>query len=251
MVFLCAKLLLFIDCNTVAIELFNMPRCICNCSINNGVCDKQHRCKHCKGFLHAICGHAYYDDDGNVVEDLAFPRICDKCHALVFLKDTPKTKSRRDANVATAKAVLTVEDGSTTEDDESSEGEEEFFDEHELKRFHPGFIIVKDLKRGESTLDRYSSIPEGFTSRSKIVHKMVAIPAIYWGGIEALQKDKWWKTPTHTQELRKLTLSEIEKTLLIGKVISSGKKNTWEVALICAKNEISIIYGKRRISHYV
>ena len=73
---------------------------------------------------------------------------------------------------------------------------------------------------------------------------MVAIPAIYWGGIESLKKDKQWKTPVHTKELRKLTLSEIENALLIGKVIQSGKKGCWEVALICAKNEVSMIYGK-------
>ena len=160
--------------------------------------------------------------------------------------DTPQTKTRRSSNVASAaKAAVTVDDdGSTTEDDVSSDEEEEFFDDDELKRFHPGYIIVKDLKRGESTLDRYNSIPEGFTSRSKIVNKMVAIPAIYWGGIESLKKDKWWKTPVHTKELRKLTLSEIENALLIGKVIQSGKKGCWEVALICAKNEVSMIYGK-------
>ena len=73
---------------------------------------------------------------------------------------------------------------------------------------------------------------------------MVAIPAIYWGGIDTLREDKWWKTPIHTEELQKPTLGEIEKALLIGKVIHSGKKNCWEVALICAKNELSMIHGK-------
>ena len=117
------------------------------------MCDTQHRCKLCKGYLHAICGHEYFDDNGDVVEDLAFPRICNKCHESEFRKSfsTPKTKTKRTNNVASAKATVPVDEGSTTEDDASSDDDKEFFGKDELERFHPGFIIVKDLKRGETT----------------------------------------------------------------------------------------------------
>ena len=50
-----------------------------NCTITNGKCDSQHRCFKCKAFIHMLCGVEYYDDAGDVVENLSFPRICYPC----------------------------------------------------------------------------------------------------------------------------------------------------------------------------
>ena len=39
-----------------------------------------HKCKDCHRFLHAICGHDYFDENGEIVEDLAFPKVCNDCY---------------------------------------------------------------------------------------------------------------------------------------------------------------------------
>ena len=311
--------------------------CVCKCFINYGECDKQHRCKECKGFLHAICGHEYYDDKGNVVEDLAFPRICNKCHdkkketsitttttrskqklsAVAVAVAVPSNDKKEETSIATTTRTRSKEQKSSSvavavapvavpsnqsnitggEDDDDSRTDTEFesanskeesfsvkdededdanskesfsvndededededddkqddeladeladvFDERELARFNPGFIVVNDLKRGESTIDRCLKIPDGFTSKSKVKGKIVMIPALYWGGEEGLKEDRWWKTKEYVQELRKLSYDDIKKTLLIGKVLGKGEKNCWEVSLICAKNEIALIIPK-------
>ena len=65
--------------------------CELNCKINNGYCDTQHKCGGCKGYIHGICGHDYYDDEENLVENLAFPKKCTQCHLASKDEDeTPK-----------------------------------------------------------------------------------------------------------------------------------------------------------------
>ena len=310
--------------------------CVCKCFINYGECDNQHRCKECKGFLHAICGHEYYDDKGNVVEDLAFPRICNKCHdkkketsitttttrskqklsAVAVAVAVPSNDKKEETSIATttrtskeqksssvavavapvavpsnqsnitggeddddsrtdtefesanskeesfsvkdededdanSKESFSVKDEDEDEDEDDDQQDDELadeladvFDERELARFNPGFIVVNDLKRGERTIDRCMNIPDGFTSKSKVKGKIVMIPALYWGGEEGLKEDRWWKSKEYVQELRKLSYDDIKKTLLIGKVLGKGEKNCWEVSLICAKNEIALIIPK-------
>ena len=44
------------------------------------MCDKQHRCYICRKYLHLLCGYEYFDNAGNVVENLSFPKICNNCH---------------------------------------------------------------------------------------------------------------------------------------------------------------------------
>ena len=145
-------------------------KCICNCSINGGMCDTQHRCGSCKGFLHAICGHEYFDDDGNVVEDLSYPRICNKCHeskkktpkkrgAKASNKEKPKKQKTQPPNKPSPKKKTPEKDSETNKDeedeDENTDSElesddynedDEVFTVRELIKHSPGFLLIKDLK---------------------------------------------------------------------------------------------------------
>ena len=40
-----------------------------------------------------LCGHVYYDSDGEEVEDISYPRKCTKCH--VASQTTPKKKGSK------------------------------------------------------------------------------------------------------------------------------------------------------------
>ena len=284
--------------------------CEIGCLINKGFCDRQHRCPGCKLFIHAICGHDYYDKAGNVVENLAFPKMCTKYH-LADSNDgttTPKKGSQtgnirggigKDATsngnegegndsssggskpnrrnkrnhfssgdnnvnkVAPAKKKIHVptpnpnSDTETEFDDEDADSGTEivddFFNEEERKKFKPGYFLVNDLKRrGELLMDRLSMISPEFDDRCKLKNRVVNIPATYWGGEDKIQslKDQWWKTASHTDELRVLSPAQIMKTLLFGKVIGKGNKGCWEVCLLCAPKEISMIHG-RDIRNYL
>ena len=67
-----------------------------NCTINNGRCDAQHKCYTCKKHIHIVCGEEYYDDVGNVVENLSFPKNCYKCHDELKKKKKKKGKNKRN-----------------------------------------------------------------------------------------------------------------------------------------------------------
>ena len=274
--------------------------CELNCKINNGYCDTQHKCGGCKGYIHAICGHDYYED-GKLVENLSFPKKCTPCH-LASKKDkdqtskkgartSPRATSKRAAkktntsngnkeevtkkpparrrrnrskekNVPTPPAkkkksdelendnssdTVSEKDSDDNEKDDNKSDDdlvEDYFNKDERNKFEPGYFVVDNLKRGELLMEKYSKIPSQFDDRCKLKDKMVNIPATYWGGPEKLRTDQWWKTEAHTDELRKLSADEMEKTLLFGKIIGKGGKGCWEVCLLCAPREISMIYGK-------
>ena len=210
------------------------------------MCDSQHRCVDCKGYLHDICGHEYYDEAGNVVESLLFPWRCNSCHE--SNAETPKKRgasslannkasakrqkkkpaakkkqtAKKSANAKKKKGASKDDDDEATESEVESSGsnkeeDDSFFTIPEVVRFDPGFIFIDDLKRGETTMDRLKS--EYVQSNCRIVDKYVKVSAIYWGGLDYLKKTEWWKEDGHTIALSKLNIDEMEKALLIGKVL--------------------------------
>ena len=111
----------------------------------------------------------------------------------------------------------------------------------------PGFMTFSNLKRGERLLDQYNEIPEGFTSRSQIVDKLVNIPATYWGKIDTESRDvskMWWKTEIYNKALNDLTPDEMVRTILYGKVLQKAPRSQcYEVVLMNALNEICLIHS--------
>ena len=236
-----------------------METCICKCTINNGKCDKQHKCPVCFGYLHLICGHDYYDDSGDVVENLAFPKICNNC----FEKEGNNVKgNKKKQSISESKKGGNDDEDSSGSDDNTNDIEnnkvdseesdddeeddtEEFFTEDEVDSFSPGFFILKDLKRGETTMNRYNELPTGVTSRTHVINKMINIPALYWGDMGGI-KTQWWMTKDHSNAIKKLSVDEMKNAMLYGKVLQKGKSNCYEVALMIyeSNDEVSMIHAK-------
>ena len=79
--------------------------------------------------------------------------------------------------------------------------------------------MIDDLNRGETLMERYSTIPSPYNNRCKLVGKYVNIPAKYWGSGEELQRKQWWTSEEHLEQLRKLSYQQVQRTLLVGKVL--------------------------------
>jgi hypothetical protein len=45
----------------------------------------------------------------------------------------------------------------------------------------PGWFIPGDLKRKENVALRFTELKEGITSRTKLINKIVHVPASVWG----------------------------------------------------------------------
>lgn len=83
-------------------------RCILNYK-----CDTQHKCVSCIQYIHAICGLEYYGSDGEVVEDLAYPRRCFQCSKKPKSHESQlQLKTKSNSNTA-AQKMTTTESTST------------------------------------------------------------------------------------------------------------------------------------------
>ena len=113
----------------------------------------------------------------------------------------------------------------------------------EKEKYHPGFFIPDDLKKGEVVLNRYTKPPPNVNSNSKIIGKMVTVPAMFWG--EQVIKDRWWKRRSWNNELNKMNVDDIRRrVVLYGKVIqASVKKNSYDVAFVAniGHDDVAII----------
>ena len=203
-----------------------------------------------------LCGHDYYDDNGDIVEDLGFPKVCDKCHDTN--PDAPSHKKDEPGDVPGKESAIRKEiqeDNESTDtevseksrkkkshhvedddddDDESEEEEIEFFSSHELKTYRTGWFIPGNLKRNEDVKDQFKEIPSWVTPRCRIIGKMVNIPASVW---DISDTDKWWKHPRYVPSLRSQLEEDIKKRiLLIGKVIGKGRNGFFEIAFVSNKD---------------
>ena len=200
-----------------------------------------------------LCGHHYYDKNGNVVEDLGFPRVCEKCHDSnpnapshkpgdVASKDVRKEVEEVDSDTSTITEVTEISrkkkkddvDDDDEEEDEDEE-EEEFFTEEEVKELMPGWFIPKNLKRNENVKDRYKENKPGVTSRSKIISKMVHVPASLWG-VEKTNP-KWWQHSRYVPSLRNKSIEDMTKrVVMIGKIVGKGRQSYYDVAFVSNKD---------------
>ncbi len=197
-----------------------------NCTINGGKCDRQHRCKICHGYIHIICGHSYFDDKGNEVEDLAFPKICGLCI----------NKHMEEEERHPGESTVTNKDDEDESDVDSEEYEDEdaFFTKGERENMSPGWFIPRDFKRNEDIALRFTELKEGITSRTKLINKIVHVPASVWG----VDAAKWWNTDRYTSTLRVLSVEQMRKqVVLVGKIIQKGKGNTYEVAFLANERD--------------
>ena len=234
--------------------------CSSTCAINNGNCDKQHKCFICKAYLHMLCGHDYYDSDGNVVEDLGFPKVCDKCHgsnpngpshkkkrhgngevrANLQRKEKESDRSESDVTEKSSKSRKKTDDVDDDEEDDDDEDEneydvEEFFSNKELEELMPGWFIPKDLKRNENVRDRFKENKPGVTPRCKVISKMVHVPTSLWEIKDNIPK--WWKHSRYVPSLRERSVAEItNRVVLIGKVVGKGRAGFFDVAFVSNKD---------------
>ena len=201
--------------------------CCCLCKINSGICDEQHKCKECKRFLHAICGHYYFDENNEVVEDLAFPKICNQC----YLEKIEKDKSKGDKSPNATDTDESDKDNENSNDDQNDNDNEDdssednftpmnklqrtVFTMKELNDHNPGFYMIEDLSRNENILDRFTC-PSDLSSKTRLKGKLVTIPAMYWG--EEDIKTGWWRGRKYHKDIQKLSDDEIKRTVLFGKV---------------------------------
>lgn len=138
-------------------------------------------------------------------------------------------------------------------DDESSEYEE-LFTEEERKKHYPGFFLVRDLKRNQTAADFYKgTIDPTLGPKTRLVNKIVHVPASYWG-IDLLKK-KWWKDKRYNEKLRRMTYDQMRRQVVtVGKIIqkSTTDKNCYEVAFFAnsSNDEISLI-SAREIRNFV
>ena len=190
--------------------------CCCGdqCVVVGKKCDHQHKCFGCKQYLHAICGKPYYDKEGNVVEDLVYPRMCFKCH----------DKERK---------VVPLE----------KEGEHHVLFTASERMQNPVGWYKLTLNKDENILDRFK-IPDGTTQKNtKIVGKWVHIPAAYFG--ESIDTE-FWKVDKYDKGLHRIGVKEMRsRVVFIGKVVQKVG-NTCDVALLANKldDEVSGVHSK-------
>ena len=191
-------------------------KCCCDCNINGGRCNSFHKCKMCKEYLHAICGHEYYDTNGKVVDDDQFPRICNRCHENVF-------------NSGDQTPPLPPLTEKTVQDDEVCH-DNQYFTAEEREKVPKGWFVPYDIEKFDNVLDRYKDYPPGVNLRTKIIEKIVYIPAIYWG--ESDIDSEWWKDEEKYElSLTKLSKEEMKKVVLVAKVIDkASSRNEYNIA---------------------
>ena len=128
------------------------------------MCQYKHKCVDCHGYLHIICGEAYHDSDGNEVEDLGYPRVCDNCALKRRIEtkqpDTTQAPADKEPEDATKPPAdkgqeESEESNSATETDENSIESDNFFTDEERRAFQPGWYIPLDLKAKELVKNRF------------------------------------------------------------------------------------------------
>ena len=113
----------------------NTERCCClpRCHINNGKCNKMHKCVQCHRHLHAICGVPYYDEGGNEIEDIVYSRCCFDCEP-IRRRIEGRTQPKTTATATTTDTTNILE--RTTEEDDEEGAEKERGKEEEKESRH-------------------------------------------------------------------------------------------------------------------
>ena len=281
--------------------------------ILNGKCDTQHMCPDCKRYIHAICGCAYYEKNGQPVEDLTYPRKCFQCFAKnKYKKDDKDDKSKKSAEVAKPKAKKgsakkkkattrkestpsksssktskqsptptkkkTKKKSSTTDNadqtpksnkkDKEKSSEKtlkeasnsdavvvvptDIWSDEEKKKYHPGFFVPGDLKKGEIVLNQFAVPPSNVNANTKIIGIMVHIPTMFWG--ELILRSRWWKKESWNKELNEKNDEDIRRRVILnGKVIQkSTKPNYYDVAFVAnVKNDDIATIPKSDIRRFI
>ena len=159
-------------------------------------------------------------------------------------KNPSKTPPPRTASKTPSKPSSTPQPSNKNKpDDNVLVINKNLWTEQEREKYKPGFYMDTDLKKGEIVLNRFSHCAPGVHANTRIIGKMITMPAMYWG--EELLKTKWWTTPSWNKDLNKITMNDMRsKVILHGKVLGqSTKSNVYDVAFVAniLDDEVSIV----------